>query len=45
MYKLRTSSYIVKPVDFEEFLRMIRSLHDCWFTVVMPNANLGGSAL
>jgi CheY-like chemotaxis protein len=35
MYKLRCSSYIVKPVDFEQFLRVIQSLTDYWFTVVV----------
>jgi two-component system response regulator len=38
MYKLRTSSYIVKPVDFEKFLRVIQGISDYWFTVVvLPN--------
>jgi two-component system response regulator len=35
MYKLRCSSYIVKPVDFEQFLRVVRSIADYWFTVVV----------
>jgi two-component system response regulator len=35
LYQLRASSYIVKPVDFDQFLRVIRSLHDYWFTVVV----------
>ena len=35
MYKLRVSSYIVKPVDFEQFLRVIRMISDYWFTVVI----------
>ena len=35
MYKLRCSSYIVKPVDFDQFLRVIRALGDYWFTVVV----------
>jgi chemotaxis family two-component system response regulator Rcp1 len=34
MYKLRCSSYIVKPVDFDKFLQVIRSLADYWFTIV-----------
>lgn len=39
MYKLRASSYIVKPVDFDQFLRVIQSLHAYWFTVVvLPTA-------
>ncbi len=35
MYKLRCNSYIIKPVDFEKFLAVIRSLADYWFTVVV----------
>jgi two-component system response regulator len=35
MYKLRCSSYIVKPVDFDQFLRVIRSIAEYWFTVVV----------
>jgi CheY-like chemotaxis protein len=35
MYKLGCSSYIVKPVDFERFLAIVRSLAEYWFTVVM----------
>jgi CheY-like chemotaxis protein len=34
MYELRCSSYIVKPVDFDEFLRVIRLIGEYWFTVV-----------
>jgi CheY-like chemotaxis protein len=35
MYKLRCSSYIVKPVNFEQFLRVIRLIAEYWFTVVV----------
>jgi two-component system response regulator len=35
MYKLRCSSYIVKPVDLDQFLRVVQSLADYWFTVVV----------
>ncbi len=35
MYKLRCSSYIVKPVDFNQFLRVVRSIGNYWFTVVV----------
>jgi len=35
LYKMRCSSYIVKPVDFEQFLRVVRSIADYWFTVVV----------
>jgi chemotaxis family two-component system response regulator Rcp1 len=39
MYKLRCSSYIVKPVDFERFLQIVRSLAEYWFTVVVLPTN------
>jgi chemotaxis family two-component system response regulator Rcp1 len=35
MHKLRCNSYIVKPVDFEKFLEVIRSLAEYWFTIVV----------
>ena len=35
MYQLRCSSYIVKPVDFDQFLRVIQSFSDYWLTVVV----------
>ena len=39
MYKLKCSSYTVKPVDFDEFLRLISVLADYWLTVVeLPRA-------
>ena len=34
MYRLRCSSYIVKPVDFNQFVRVINELSIYWFTVV-----------
>ena len=34
-YKLRCSSYIVKPVDFESFSKAVQSLTDYWFTLVV----------
>jgi CheY-like chemotaxis protein len=35
MYQLRCSSYIVKPVNLDQFLRVIQSLTDYWLTVVV----------
>jgi two-component system response regulator len=35
MYKLRCSSFIAKPVDLDQFLRVVQSLADYWFTVVV----------
>jgi chemotaxis family two-component system response regulator Rcp1 len=33
-YKLRCSSYLVKPINFEAFAKMIQTLGDYWFTLV-----------
>lgn len=33
MYHLRCSTYIVKPLDFEEFQRIIQVIAEYWFTV------------
>jgi CheY-like chemotaxis protein len=39
MYKMRCSSYIVKPVDFDQFLKVVRAITEYWFTVVvLPKA-------
>jgi two-component system, chemotaxis family, response regulator Rcp1 len=35
MYKMRCSSYIIKPIDFTQFLHVIRSIAEYWFTVVV----------
>lgn len=35
MYKLRCSSYIVKPVDFDQFLHKIQVIAEYWFKVVV----------
>jgi two-component system, chemotaxis family, response regulator Rcp1 len=38
-YKLRCSSYLLKPVDFEGFVKVVQSLGDYWLTlVVLPSA-------
>lgn len=34
MYRLRCSSYATKPVDFDQFQRVIQGIEDYWFTVV-----------
>ena len=45
MYKMRCNSYIVKPVDFDQFLKVIRSIGEYWFTVVvLPKAVLKAKA-
>jgi two-component system, chemotaxis family, response regulator Rcp1 len=35
MYKMRCSSYIIKPVDFDQFLKVVRSIAEYWFTIVV----------
>ena len=46
MYKLRCSSYIVKPVDFEQFHRAIRTITEYWFeVVVLPNGRRPNSVV
>ena len=35
MYKLRCGGYIVKPVDFEQFAKILRQFTEYWFTVVV----------
>lgn len=35
MYKLRCSSYIVKPVDFVQFQRVITEFTNYWFSIVV----------
>lgn len=40
MYRFRCSSYIVKPVDFDQFLAAIQTISRYWFTVaVLPSPN------
>ncbi|HEX9454799.1 MAG TPA: response regulator [Candidatus Binatia bacterium] len=34
-YKLRCNSYIVKPVDFEQFSKVIHGIAEYWFTLVV----------
>lgn len=33
-YKLQASCYITKPVDLEQFLRVVRAVEDFWLSVV-----------
>lgn len=40
MYQLRCSSYVVKPVDFEQFQHVVQDIGRYWFSlVVLPDAN------
>src|SRR6185436_2145270 len=43
MYRLRCSSYICKPADFDGYVRTIRRFADYWLSVVMlPTRDRGG---
>jgi chemotaxis family two-component system response regulator Rcp1 len=33
-YKLQASCYVTKPIDLEQFIKIIRSLDDFWFSAV-----------
>ena len=35
MYKLRCSSYVTKPVDFNQFQHVVQQISEYWFTVVV----------
>ena len=35
MYDLRCSSFITKPVDFNQFVRVVQELGEYWFTLVV----------
>lgn len=39
-YSLHANAYIVKPIDLEQFMNVVRSIEDFWFTVVkLPPKN------
>jgi CheY-like chemotaxis protein len=33
-YKLHANCYITKPVDFEQFLKVVKSIEDFWLAIV-----------
>jgi len=33
-YRLHANCYITKPVDLDQFIRVVQSIEDFWFTVV-----------
>lgn len=33
-YGLHVNSYVQKPVDFDQFIRVVRAIEDFWFTIV-----------
>ncbi len=39
-YDLHANCYVSKPVDLERFIKIVKSIEEFWFTVVMlPDAN------
>lgn len=37
-YQLQANCYITKPVDLEQFIKVVRSIEDFWLTIVkLPN--------
>lgn len=38
-YKLHANCYITKPLDFDQFAKIVASIEDFWFTIVkLPSA-------
>ena len=38
-YNSHVNCYITKPVDFAQFIKVVKSIEDFWFTVVkLPRA-------
>ena len=33
-YDIKANSYVVKPVEFEQFLKMVAAIEDFWCSVV-----------
>lgn len=44
-YSLGANCYITKPVGFEEFIQVIKSLEDFWFTIVKLPTGAGDEAV
>jgi chemotaxis family two-component system response regulator Rcp1 len=40
-YDLHENCYITKPVDLEQFIRVVKSVEDFWFTIVKLPPNEG----
>lgn len=34
-YNLHANCYVSKPLDFESFIKIVKSIEDFWFTIVM----------
>jgi two-component system, chemotaxis family, response regulator Rcp1 len=38
-YNLHANCYITKPIDFNQFIRVVRSIEDFWFSIVVLPPN------
>lgn len=39
-YKLHANCYVTKPVDLEQFIKVVHAIEDFWFTIVkLPNSD------
>lgn len=42
-YSLHANCYVTKPVDFEQFMKVVKSIEEFWFTVVKLPCSAGKS--
>lgn len=40
-YNLHANCYITKPMDLNQFVKVVKSIEDCWFTIVKLPPNGG----
>ena len=41
-YNLHANCYITKPLDLEQFMKVVKSIEDFWFTIVkLPKPQKG----
>ena len=38
-YNLHANCYITKPIDFSQFMKVVRSIEDFWLSIVMLPPN------
>ena len=44
-YDLHANCYITKPVDFDQFIKVVQSIEDFWLTIVrLPTPRLRAGA-
>jgi chemotaxis family two-component system response regulator Rcp1 len=35
-YGLHANAYVIKPIDLDQFIEVVRAIEDFWFTIVKP---------